>query len=91
MANSKLFSREVEFTDQASIESADFQTTSDTIDPLTLTNARAQDRTTPEEQQARGASVLQKINSPYMDDIFQYKPVQDGLITPDMVYHLFSM
>jgi hypothetical protein len=80
------------------IASADLQNPSDALEILAQVADRADDADSGGEQsQARHAftgnvprplSVQQTQSS--IDAYFHYKPVQDGIISPDLVYRLFS-
>lgn len=79
------------------IASADLQNPSDALEILAQVADRADEgENMGGEQQGRqlkrprptpGASEL---GPPKMDDQLHYKPVQDGMIAPEMIYHLFS-
>jgi hypothetical protein len=80
------------------IASADLQNPSDALEILAQVADRAEDGESLESEQhgskrtqTRLALGRQEPSPPKMDDQqLYYKPVQDGMITPEMVYHLFS-
>ena len=78
------------------IASADLQNPSDALEILAQVADRAEDGDSGNEQvhgQLKGFGPVprrQDPTPPKMDDCLQYTPVQDGLINPEMVSHLFS-
>lgn len=79
------------------IASADLQNPSDALEILAQVADRAEDGDSPGSEQIQGQSKgfrqpprRQDPSPPKMDDYLHYKPVQDGLISPEMVSHLFS-
>ena len=79
------------------IASADLQNPSDALEILAQVADRAEDGDSPGSEQIQGPSKgfrppprRQDPSPPKMDDYLHYKPVQDGLISPEMVSHLFS-
>ncbi len=85
--------------DGENIASADLQNPSDALEILAQVADRAEDgdsRSSGEPDQGRSqAKQLRPAPrrqgpSPPMNDQLYYKPVQDGMISPEMVYHLFS-
>jgi hypothetical protein len=79
------------------IASADLQNPSDALEILAQVADRADDENSPEGGQTPGhpknvrpAPRRQDPSPPKMDDYWLYKPIQDGMISPEMVYSLFS-
>ena len=81
------------------IASADLQNPSDALEILAQVADRAEEGESPGSEQIPGlprpkrlrpAPRSQDPSPPKMDDYIHYRPVQDGLISPDMIYHLFS-
>ena len=83
------------------IASADLQNPSDALEILAQVADRADDGDSPGSEQTQGqgqgqpkqlrpAPRRQGPSPPNMDDHLHYKPVQDGMISPEMIYHLFS-
>jgi hypothetical protein len=80
------------------IASADLQNPSDALEILAQVADRADEGDTMEGDQTgnqlkrpRPAPGTQELIPPKIDDQqLYYKPVQDGRIAPEMVYHLFS-
>lgn len=79
------------------IASADLQNPSDALEILAQVADRAEDENSPERGQTPGNSKSvrpvprrQEPSPPKMDDYWLYKPIQDGMISPEMVYSLFS-
>ena len=98
MTESATFSRHTDLADHANIESPDLQNPSDALDILAnvaekADNAECLDGQQQSEHadQSRHPPGTQKPGAPKTDDQLYYKPVQDGLITSQMVYRLFSM
>ena len=98
MTESATFSRHTELADHANIESPDLQNPSDALDILANVAERADNGECLDGQQqgehadqSRHAPRTQKSSIPKTDDQLYYKPVQDGLMTSQMVYRLFSM
>ncbi len=81
-----------------SIASADLQNPSDALDILARVADRAEGGESPSSGQSRtpqpnvGGSLQWRppFGTPKPNDIISYKPVDDGFISPDMVYHFFS-
>lgn len=82
---------------QESIASKDLQNPSDALEILAQVADREGD--SPGGEQALGITqakqfkpspLRQDPNPPKMDDYIHYKPVMDGMVSPEMVYHLFS-
>lgn len=82
------------------IASADLQNPSDALEILAQVADRAEDGDSPssgdqnqgqsKQQQIRPTSRRQDLSPSKTDDYLHYKPVQDGMISPEMIYHLFS-
>lgn len=79
------------------IASADLQNPSDALEILAQVADRADDENSPEGGQTPGhlknirpAPRRQDPSPSKMDDYWSYKPIQDGMISPEMVYSLFS-
>ncbi|KUJ12183.1 uncharacterized protein LY89DRAFT_688641 [Mollisia scopiformis] len=79
------------------IASADLQNPSDALEILAQVADRADDENSPEGGQTPGNSKsvrpVQRRQDPSpskLDDYWLYKPIQDGMISPEMVYSLFS-
>jgi hypothetical protein len=79
------------------IASADLQNPSDALEILAQVADRAEDGDSPGSEQIQGQSKgfrppsrRQDPSPPKMDNYLHYKPFQDGLISPEMVSHLFS-
>jgi hypothetical protein len=82
------------------IASADLQNPSDALKILVQVADRADDddsfeseQTQPNKNQPKqfgSAPRRQDHSPPKEDDYIHYKPVQDGIISPEMVYQLFS-
>lgn len=76
------------------IASADLQNPSDALEILAQVADRAEDgESTTSDQQGSNLEHLRppaRPTPPNMEDHLQYKPVQTGMITPEIVYHLFS-
>ncbi|KAH8790957.1 hypothetical protein F5882DRAFT_449957 [Hyaloscypha sp. PMI_1271] len=80
------------------IASADLQNPSDALEILAQVADRADDgESTGSGQQTPGQSKNsraqprgQDISPQKMDDYWSYKPIQDGMISPEMVYSLFQ-
>ncbi len=76
------------------IASADLQNPSDALEILAQVADRADDENSPGSEQTPGPlrnsrPPARKDPSPSkMDDYWHYKPIQDGSISPDMVYSL---
>jgi hypothetical protein len=83
---------------QENIASADLQNPSDALEILARVADRADDGDSPsgsqkgnnQTKQLRPAPRRQDPSPPTMDNRLYYKPVQDGMMSPEMVYHLFS-
>ena len=83
-----------------SIASADLQNPSDALRILAQVAARAENDDSPESEQPRNISNQpeqfgsisgsQDSSDSESDDYIRYKPLQDGIISPEMVYDLFS-
>ena len=96
-ATSDPISREAAARNHEDIASADLQNPSDALEILAQVADRADEGESLEgEQQGnrlkrpRPTRGIQEMGAPKMDDQLHYKPVQDGTIAPEMVYHLFS-
>ncbi|CAG8979931.1 hypothetical protein HYALB_00013515 [Hymenoscyphus albidus] len=81
------------------IASVDLQNPSDALDILAQVAHSAEDGESPPsdqpQNQARNhqTSPIESLHSPLVtnpDSYLHYKPVQDGMISPEMIYHLFS-
>jgi len=77
------------------IESAELQNPSDALEILARAADQQSDGDSPRSQPTqpnskRPSSHREPQCSPKMDDYLHYKPVVDGLISPDMIYQLFS-
>lgn len=76
------------------IASADLQNPSDALEILAQVADRADGEDSPEGGQTpksvRPAPRRQDPSPSKMDDYWLYKPVQEGFISPEMVYSLFS-
>jgi hypothetical protein len=79
------------------IASADLQNPSDALEILAQVADRADEGETMDgEHQGRGLKRprptpgASELGPPKMDDQLHYRPVQDGMIAPEMIYHLFS-
>lgn len=77
------------------IASADLQNPSDALEILAQVADRADEGETMDGEQRRlkrprPAPGATELGPPKMDDQLHYKPVQDGMIAPEMIYHLFS-
>ncbi len=80
------------------IASADLQNPSDALEILAQVADRADDGESPGSgQQTPGQLKIsraqprgQDISTQKMDDYWSYKPIQDGMISPEMVYSLFQ-
>jgi len=79
------------------IASADLQNPSDALEILAQVADRADDgesphsgQQTPGQSKARAQPRGQDISSQKMDGYWSYKPIQDGMISPEMVYSLFQ-
>jgi hypothetical protein len=79
------------------IASADLQNPSDALEILAQVADRAEDGESPGSEQNPGQSKNsrsqtrhQDISPSKMDDYWYYKPIQDGMISPEMVYQLFQ-
>ena len=82
------------------IASADLQNPSDALKILAQVADRAKDDDSPESEQTqpnknqpkqfRPAPPRQDHSPPKVNGYIHYKPVQDGIISPEMVYQLFS-
>ncbi|RDL37968.1 uncharacterized protein BP5553_05401 [Venustampulla echinocandica] len=86
-------------TVQENIASADLQNPSDALDILAQvadrvdegdSSASDQNQGLSKQKHIRPISHLQGPNHSKVDDQFHYKPVQDGSLSPEMIYHLFS-
>lgn len=81
------------------IASADLQNPSDALKILAQVADRAENGDFPGSKQTRGNTNQSKQSRPApwrqdpspsnVDEFIHYKPVQDGMISPEMVYHLF--
>jgi hypothetical protein len=82
------------------IASADLHNPSDAFKILAQIADQAEDDDSPGSEQTQGnknqqnqfgpTSRRQDPNSLKVDNYIHYKPVQDGMISPEMVYQLFS-
>jgi hypothetical protein len=80
------------------IASADLQNPSDALEILAQVADRADDgessgsgqQTPGQPKNSRVQPRGQDISSQKMDDYWSYKPIQDGIISPEMVYSLFQ-
>lgn len=81
------------------IASADLQNPSDALEILAQVADRADDGDSPLSDQKQGQGQIQgqqlasyhlELGEFKMDDQFYYKPLQDGMISPEMILHLFS-
>lgn len=81
-------------TNHEDIASADLQNPSDALEILAQVADRAEDGESVEEgnqrKLLRPAPGRHDLNPQKMDTQLYYKPVQDGMMTPEMVYNLFS-
>jgi hypothetical protein len=69
---------------------ADLQNPWDALEILAQVAERAEDDDFPGSEQTQGNNSQQKQFRPApWDDDIHYKPMQDGMISPEMVYHLF--
>ena len=79
-----------------SIASADLQNPSDALEILARVADRAEnspdDGRSPAPHPSHGMATAWKppLSPPLRDGHLHYKPVIDGLISPEMVYHLFA-
>jgi hypothetical protein len=83
-----------------SIASADLQNPSDALRILDQVAARAENDDCPEREQtpninnqpkqSGSISGSQGSSDSKSDDYIRYKPLQDGIISPEMIYDLFS-
>jgi hypothetical protein len=87
-------SRQAGPTNHEDIASADLQNPSDALEILAQVADRAEDGESVEEgnqrKLLRPAPGRHDLNPQKMDTQLYYKPVQDGMMTPEMVYNLFS-